>query len=185
MANDYIRNPHGSGNPHNDLSAEEVRAVLHYEPRTGILYWKVARPKIKRGQIASRITSNSHKGRVVVTYHSKVYAASRLIWLLMTGEWPSLWIDHKDGNPLNNRWDNLRQATPSENSRNRDYSTKMPYRGIMRLTSGRSSGGRWRARISVSPGKRIELGCFGSAEEAYEAYKRAAFKYHGEFAKLI
>src|ERR1700726_3642325 len=44
---------------------------------------------------------------------------NQLAWFYMTGRWGRATIDHRDGNPANNRWKNLRVATPSQNNANR------------------------------------------------------------------
>lgn len=116
------------------------------------------------------------------------YQVPRLIWLMMTGEWPKRVVDHISTKPADNRWINLREANGSQNSINRSYPSKSPYRGVRAVNWNKPNGTHgtyWRARISISPYKRIELGCFKTAEEAHEAYKRAAIKYHGSFARLL
>jgi hypothetical protein len=183
MAASIIRASYGRPNPRDDLTAEEARAVLSYNPCSGILRWKVARCHIDVGQIAGYVAKRRGKPhRLNIIYHHRLYPAARIIWLIVTGEWPQMVVDHKDRNPFNNRWSNLRLATGSQNSVNRDYATTSPYRGV-RFDS-RCSIRPWRARISLSPYKRIELGFFLTAEDAHEAYKQAALKYHGEFARL-
>jgi len=88
-------------------------------------------------------------------------------------------VDHRDGDGLNNRRNNLRIATCSENRSNRvraEQSTA-PYKGITR------HGNKWRARIGIN-GTRIHLGTFESAEEAAKTYDEAAKRIHMEFARL-
>ena len=88
-------------------------------------------------------------------------------------------VDHINGNGLDNRRVNLREATHSQNQWNRGPSC--------RNTSGFKGVGwhkarrEWRARIKVE-GRDIHLGWFGSALDAARAYDEAAATYHGEFA---
>ena len=82
-------------------------------------------------------------------------------------------VDHIDGNKLNNHVSNLRWATRSENQHNRH--SKKQFKGIFR------SRGRWMAHIKVGD-KRLHLGCFDTAEEAYWAYCAAAAFYFDDFA---
>lgn len=90
-------------------------------------------------------------------------------------------VDHKDHDQLNNKKDNLRICTRSQNNANRSVSS--------RNTSGKKGvhldqrRQKWQAKITVN-GKIISLGQFYDLEEAAKAYNKAALKYYGEFALL-
>lgn len=90
-------------------------------------------------------------------------------------------VDHRDGDGLNNRRENLRLATASENQRNqhRDRTNTSGFKGAC----WDKSVNRWKATIKVNR-KCIHLGRFDTPEEAHAAYCAAAIKYHGEFARL-
>lgn len=89
-------------------------------------------------------------------------------------------VDHADGDGLNNRRYNIRIATPLENNRNIGPSklNKSGFKGV----SWYGQSGKWRAIISLN-GKRISLGLHETKESAHAAYVEAAKKYHGEFAR--
>jgi len=91
-------------------------------------------------------------------------------------------IDHENGNGLDNRRENLRLATRSQNQFNkRKTRSKTSSRFVGVYFERRKN--RWMATIHYQ-GKRIWLGSFKSEIDAGRAYDRAATKYHGEFARL-
>jgi hypothetical protein len=96
---------------------------------------------------------------------------------MQTGSWPRIEIDHKDRNPQNNRWDNLREATRSQNKANtgKRAHSRQPLKGAY------ARGNRWKAYISIDSRRRY-LGSFATAEEAHYAYVTAARVAFGDFA---
>jgi hypothetical protein len=83
-------------------------------------------------------------------------------------------VDHKNGNGLDNRKENLRPASQLENCRNRRYRDKGLPRGIT------FQAGKFRARICIL-GKNISLGMFINIEDATKAYDHASIKLFKEF----
>lgn len=88
-------------------------------------------------------------------------------------------IDHKNGNPLDNRRRNLRVCTQSQNGMNRkaQANNKSGYKGV----SWMKTKNKWRATITVNK-VQIHLGLFSSKLGARRAYNHAANLYHGQFA---
>ena len=83
----------------------------------------------------------------------------------MTGDWPKLFIDHIDGNKLNNSWSNLREVTAAENSRN------LPCHREGKSVGLTYSNGKWVAKgPRLSGTKQKTIGYFVSKEAAQEAY---------------
>lgn len=80
-------------------------------------------------------------------------------------------VDHRDGNPLNNRSRNLRPCTTAENSRNRrkPSSNTSGFKGV----SLHKRSGRYKAYIMVDR-HQTHLGYHNTAEEAAAAYNKAA-----------
>ena len=161
------------------LSLEKAREILSYDPVTGRFHWNVGRsPKTRQGDPAGYVQNPS--GYTYIEINGTAYHAARLAWLLATGSWPSLFIDHKDGDRANNRLDNLREATATENARN------------VRLGARTSSGlkgaswygpnGKWAAKIRVN-GRLLHLGYFATPQEAHEAYVKAALHHFGDFMR--
>lgn len=92
-----------------------------------------------------------------------------------------MFVDHINGNGLDNRRSNIRICTQKENNRNMRIGkkNKSGYKGVSWATDAQ----KWRAFIYVE-GKNINLGRFSDKEAAAGAYNEAAKKYHGEFASL-
>lgn len=89
------------------------------------------------------------------------------------------YVDHIDGDGLNNRRDNLRLSSNSQNRQNskRPITNTSGYKGVS------VHGSRWCATITIN-GRNKKLGYFDTPSEAHEAYKKAAVEYFGEFARF-
>lgn len=180
MADDTI-SPHK--NARNNLSAEYVRDILDYNPETGIFMWrKTLSKRAVKGRKAGFINGHANGARIKIGILGREYMAHRIAWLFVTGEWPVCEIDHVDTNAMNNSWTNLRQASSSENLRNRgpQKNNTSGYKGVTFV----ESRGLWIAGIKVH-GKRHNLGAFKSAADAYKAYCDAVQKMHGEFGRVF
>lgn len=162
------------------LTQECLKQILHYCPETGVFTW--LRPtgrRAKIGMIAGALTGRF--GYRTITINNERYYAHRLAWFYMTGEWPKETIDHKNGVPGDDRWENLREATRSQNSANRKAmsDTRAGLKGAIWHPQSQS----WVSAI-VHRGKSTFLGKFATAEAAHAAYTKAARDLHGEFAKV-
>jgi hypothetical protein len=153
-----------------------LRELLHYDSATGEFRWRKPMSRsVQAGDVAGALDKRGYRK---VTVERRQYAAHQLAWLYMRGKWCSVVIDHRDGNPFNNRWDNLRRATVSQNNANRrvQRNNACGFKGVRREWR------RWRARISKN-GRTCHLGSFATPEEAHTAYVAAARKLYGEFAR--
>lgn len=164
---------------------EYLRACFDYDPETGELKWK-RRPREHFATdqsygrwntlFAGKAAGGFDKGYCRICIDAITHKAHRIVWKLVKGEEPPAMIDHKDGNPSNNRLGNLRTTTyhgQAWNRRSRNDNSS-GYQGVWRL------GGKWQAGICVK-GRRYHLGLFTSAEEASAAYEAIANKVFGEF----
>jgi hypothetical protein len=88
-------------------------------------------------------------------------------------------VDHINGNPLDNRRENLRVCEQSQNTANRGLNKK----NSSGMIGVHKSHGKWRACIKVNY-QNINLGHFDNLEDAVKARDEAAKKYRGEFARL-
>jgi hypothetical protein len=169
--------------PRNDLTADYVRSILDYDPETGIFRWK-PRSDVPPEWNARRAGAVAG-GRMVHGYwfigiHDIRYLSHRLAWLYVTGEWPADQLDHINMNREDNRFANLRQATNSQNTMNRvkQSNNSSGFKGV----KFHKRSGLWHAQIAVD-GKVHSLRYHKTPEEAAEAYKRAAQKFHGKFSR--
>ncbi len=92
---------------------------------------------------------------------------------------PGMVVDHINGDTLDNRKNNLRVCTPSQNKTNRICIGKSGFKGV----ESRRNGSVWVVRMNRES-KQLYFGRFRSAEEAARAYDEHARKIHGEFARL-
>lgn len=162
------------------LTQTDVKRRFNYDLLTGLLTWCI-RPS-NNTQIGMRAGSFIYdKTKTVpkrrhVTIDGCTYKEHQIIWLWMTGKWP-LMIDHKDGDPFNNKWRNLRLATHTGNNLNRRNCRP----GRLKWTYP-ADGGRYRARVSLL-GRRYNLGVFDTEQEAHDVACTAAQQLHGQFAR--
>jgi hypothetical protein len=152
-----------------EMTAERLRELLHYEPLTGRFTWRVHNSVAIPGERAGGAHGGGYRS-IGIDY--KKYLEHTLAVLYVTGQWPENDVDHKNGIRSDNRWENLIVATKSENNHNKGLSprNKTGYAGICK------HGNKYRARLEVQ-GKPIDLGCFSALEDAIEARKAAIEKY--------
>jgi hypothetical protein len=161
------------------MSNIDWKNVFVYDAEAGKLYWKV-----KPGRkvcIGNEAGSPKGNGYLQVAYQGKRCLIHRAIWEMFYGPIPpGLHIDHINGNPSDNRIENLRLATRSENQ----WNSKIPKNN----TSGLKGASwckvkqKWVAEIWVF-GRKKYLGLFLAASDAHAAYVKAANIYHGAFAR--
>ena len=164
-------------------SQQELCERLTYIPDTGVLTWNYmpSFPPQWNGKWAGRRAgSELHAdGRLSITIGPRVMVAARIIWKMVYGVDPPREVDHKDGDPANDRLKNLRLASHHQNMRN-----KSPHRGkdLPKGVSRCAGTDRLRASIYVD-NKCQHLGMFDTPAEAHAAYCAAADKAFGEFAR--
>jgi hypothetical protein len=146
------------------LPAERLRELLHYDPETGVFTNRVNRGN--RGKAGDVTGTDRGNGYIVMGVEGAVYYAHRLAWLYVTGEWPTLEIDHKDGNPSNNKFTNLRDVSDTVNYQNKRRAKSNSRTGVLGVSRHRDKFIAW---ICVN-GKRVYLGVHPTADAASAAY---------------
>jgi len=148
------------------MNTQELYDYLHtnYEYRDGHLYYKVAvSKKIKPGTKAGHENLNWYSGIRICNKHYKLH---RIIFLYHNKYLPKL-VDHINQIKNDNRIENLREATHTENHLNtkKHSDNNSGYKGV----SWNKNHQKWQARICVDK-KQIWLGLHPTPELAYEAY---------------
>ncbi len=161
-----------------DLTAERLREILSYDPKTGTFVWLGGKWQ-PVGRVAGCTKRCVNKYYVTIKIDQRCYLAHHLAWLYVTGSWPNPQIDHRDLDSTNNRFSNLRESTQSQNMAN---TRKRPNRSGFKGVSP-SPYGRWRAEIKTE-GRYRYLGSFDTPRAAHRAYCAAAKEAFGEFARF-
>jgi len=177
-----------------EINIETLEQLLSYDPETGILTWK-ERPlelcfsagtmktfNVRFAGKEAGTTTNTHPEMVNGYYkkqfniRGKKYRAHRVAWALHHKQWPSDQIDHINGNPLDNRIENLRVVSMATNNKNK----RMPSHntsGFIGVTKNNNKT-KWKAQITDSnTGKLIYLGEFSNIEDAVAARAAADIEY--------
>lgn len=154
-----------------EITAERLREILEYNPKTGIFTWLTSTRRRSLGKVAG---CQDSYGYVVIRINRSNHKAHRLAWLYLHGEWPEGQIDHINGVKSDNRIANLRCVTPLENSHNLFSAPRHSKTGLLGVSSKR---GKWRAQIRVDGGK-VHIGTFETPEEAHAAYLEAKRIHH-------
>jgi hypothetical protein len=150
------------------LTQARLHEVLHYDPDTGEFRWRASEnADCRAGEIAGCSMRSDYW---CIHIDGRGYRAHQLAWLYVTGEWGRPLIEHRDGDPFNNRWRNLRRANCAD-----EVSRRPRLAGHNARVAGIALDrfGLWTARVST-PERVYFLGRFPTNEAAHEAYAIAA-----------
>lgn len=143
---------------------EELHKFFKY--RDGKMYNKINRSRAIKGKEAGSFRDHGYRE---IRFNNIQYKTHRLIWIMFNGSIdPNLSIDHINGNPSDNRIENLRLVTHQENHFN-----KIKTKGYC----WSKAANKWRAQITLN-NKQIYLGLFDNKEDARAAYLKAKKEYH-------
>lgn len=160
-----------------------LKELLDYDPKTGLLTWKYRDERWFKTKRAASVWNASHPGNRAFTASDRLgyfcgnlfntrHLAHRLIWKWVHGTDPAC-IDHINGNPSDNRIENLRAVSRTDNQKNmrRRSDNKTGVSGV-----SMKDNGRFVVRIRVG-GKYLSLGTFETLEEAAAVRSEASERY--------
>ena len=146
-------------------------SLFAYNEQTGTLTW--LRSGLEVGWIENGYRRVELNGAKFFIHH--------IIWVMMTGEWPSRKIDHKDRNRSNNKWENLRLADDTENARNKSLHSNNTsgHTGV----SWNKRQQKWIAHITIDY-KTIRIGGYSTIEDAIKARQQKELDIFKEFSTM-
>jgi hypothetical protein len=159
---------------------DRVKELFSYDPLTGEFRRRVdsLKGRWKAGELAGWSGTRGYRYLLI---DGCVSRASSVGWLYIHGEWPGVELDHRNKDTGDDRLENLRQATKSQNQANKGK-YKRNTSGFAGVTWNRSHS-KWQAQIGFQ-GKVKYLGSFEEAKSAALAYDVAARQLFGEFARV-
>ena len=172
------------------MNVEFLRECFTYDAATGALTWcRRPRGHFKNGagwhnfnkKCAGKIAgTRKPDGRIEVGLGERTLKAARIVWALHTNTGVFGVLDHIDGNPNNDKIENLREVTTAQNTRNRTH-TSANSSGIRGVTWHTPSK-KWWVRVTLD-GKTYSFGLYHSLDQAAQIAYAAKHQLFGEFAR--
>lgn len=151
------------------ITQELIKELFNYDSVTGNLIHKLT------GKLAD---SDQSKGYFKCYVKGKTLASHRVVWMWHYGDWPQNDIDHINGDRKDNRIENLRDVPHVVNMTNMQKTNKTGYEGV------KASGHKFAANIKHN-GRKLYLGTFPTAEEAFTVYKEKHLEFYGSNSKFF
>lgn len=161
------------------VMADIDSTLLHqyFTYKDGELYNKKPRRRVAVGQKLGYVTNSD--GYIKLGFNNKYYLVHRLIFMMFHDYMPER-LDHIDGNPANNRIENLREVTNTENCQNskKRITNTSGYKNV----HWRKDRSKWRVDIIIN-GKDVHFGSYDDIELADLVATEARDLYFGKFAR--
>lgn len=158
-----------------DLLRAAISQRLRYDRKTGDFVWvnNLSHPR-KNGQVAGYVATC---GRRIIWLAGSRFLAHRLVWFHCKGTWPNGQIDHINGNPLDNRVQNLRDVDAKTNRQNQRKAAKSNSTGYLGVRYDKKTQ-TYFGRLTIN-GKEVVVG-WGSQTpfDAHVAYVMAKRQHH-------
>jgi hypothetical protein len=107
-------------------SVERLNELFEYISTTGDLVRKIGRGGAKPGEVAGTINKHGYR---VIGVDGKLFVAHRIVWKILKNEEPPEILDHIDNDRLNNRIDNLQEASNAQNTRKQERDSILVHDG--------------------------------------------------------
>ena len=157
-----------------EITRAYLRHLFNYDGQN--LIHRISRKRVKAGSIVGTVRKKQND--IVINLFGKNYLAHRLIWIWNYGDCPEF-LDHINGDRLDNRVSNLRAATRQQNAMNQKIKVNNTsgFKGVC----WSKQKNKWVANITFNKKKNIHLGFFENFDDAVNARKIAEEKYFGEW----
>ncbi len=156
------------------MTYDEAHRLFEY--RDGALYWRVK--PCRRDPVGMKAGYVDSRGYATVVYKRKRHYLHRVVYLMHNGVLPSE-VDHIDGDKTNNRVENLRACTHSQNGQNRFVQSNS--KSQVKNVSWSSARKKWVVYASIN-GKNTNFGGYEDIDLAELVAAEVRSKYHGVFA---
>jgi len=164
------------------ITQDRLKELLHYDECTGHFTWAIdIGRRVKAGDTAGCIDG---LGYSAIGIDGRKYKAHRLAFMYVNGRFPVGQADHINHIKTDNRWENLRDVSRSDNCKNRGL-LRSNTSGITGVVCHKSSC-RWQAQI-MHDGRNVHLGLFTNKSDAIKARIAAEekYKYHKNHGKVL
>ena len=158
------------------LTQDQVKSLFDY--KDGNLYWKISTGAAKAGKLAGSLDNNRYLKSGI---NKKIYLNHRIIFLMHNGYMPNF-VDHIDGNKLNNCIENLREASNGQNRMNSKLQKNN--KSTIKNVNWHKRQKRWAVQLGVE-GKKLYFGAYFDLNVAKFVAETMRHKYHKQFARSI